>query len=393
MGFFKKIFKGVKKVFKKIGKGIKSAFKSIGKFMNKIGIIGQIGLALILPGIGQMLSGLLVGTTGAGGLAGALQGMGAVGQAASTFIKGAVQIASNTSKFFGTITDGVKNVIGETIGAVANKVPGLGDTLKTITGGKVDITQKTFSSAWDVTQKSMTNIVESGSNILNLNPLSEVTVTAQKVDIPEDSLMNEAPLRDAIDSESALDALTQDRLETEAAYTRVVGQPMPQVPDMSGDLAKTLQSNISQQAGAGTTADPFFTSGATTQQQQQSLLDKASKTLTGESLDANLKVGRQKLSDAATDFLPETGTALGREAIGQAVGVRAKPGDLKPVSYSSAVALGDFETSIGSDMSSPYQNLISQVGTQYASARPYGLMAQQYNFNQYVEEARARGIT
>ena len=392
MGFFKKIFKGVKKVFKKIGKGIKSAFKSIGKFMNKIGIIGQIGLALILPGIGQMLSGLLVGTTGAGGLAGALQGMGAVGQAASTFIKGAVQVASNTSKFFGTITDGVKNVIGETIGAVANKVPGLGDALKTITGGKVDITQKTFSSAWDVTQKSMTNIVESGSNILNLNPLSEVTVTAQKVDIPEDSLMNEAPLRDAIDSESALDALTQDRLETEAAYTRVVGQPMPQVPDMSGDLAKTLQSNISQQAGAGTTADPFFTSGATTQQQQQSLLDKASKTLTGESLDENIAIAQGKIGQTITDFIPQTAKSLGREAVFQASGLSPTAEQLRPIAYSSSVALGDFETSIGSAMGSPYQGLIDQVGTQYASANPYGLMAQQYNFNQYVEQARARGI-
>src|SRR5210317_325045 len=149
MGFFKKIFKGIKKVIKKIGKGIKSAFKKIGKFMGKIGIIGQIGLALILPGVGQMLSGLLVGTgSTVGGLAGALQGMGAVGQAASSFIQGAVKIASNTSKFFSSITDGVTNVIGETIGAVANKVPGLGEALKSITGGRLDITQKTFSSAW-----------------------------------------------------------------------------------------------------------------------------------------------------------------------------------------------------------------------------------------------------
>jgi len=188
MGFFKKIFKGIKKVFKKIGKGIKSAFKSIGKFMGKIGIIGQIGLALILPGIGQMLSGLLVGTgSTVGGLAGALQGMGAVGQAASNFIQGAVKIASNTSKFFSSVTDGVTNVIGETIGAIANKVPGLGDALKSITGGRLDITQKTFSSAWKVTQESMTNITKAGGNLFNLDPLSEVSVPQRTLkEIPED---------------------------------------------------------------------------------------------------------------------------------------------------------------------------------------------------------------
>jgi hypothetical protein len=36
MGFFKKLFKGVKKVFKRIGKRIKKIVKGIGKFMNKI---------------------------------------------------------------------------------------------------------------------------------------------------------------------------------------------------------------------------------------------------------------------------------------------------------------------------------------------------------------------
>ena len=49
MGFFKKIFKGVKKVFKKVGKAVKSAFKSVGKFMGKIGIVGQLAVGLFMP--------------------------------------------------------------------------------------------------------------------------------------------------------------------------------------------------------------------------------------------------------------------------------------------------------------------------------------------------------
>ena len=104
-GLVKKVFKGIKKAVSKTWKRIKKVFKSVGKFMGKIGIIGQIGLALILPGVGQVLSGMLVGTTPGvvGGLAGTLQGMGAVGQAASSFIQGAVKVASNTSKFFSMI--------------------------------------------------------------------------------------------------------------------------------------------------------------------------------------------------------------------------------------------------------------------------------------------------
>ena len=54
MGFFKKIFKGIGKVFKKIGKGIKSAFKKFGKFMGEAGILGQVAMMFILPGVGQL---------------------------------------------------------------------------------------------------------------------------------------------------------------------------------------------------------------------------------------------------------------------------------------------------------------------------------------------------
>ena len=49
MGFFSKIFKGIKKVFKKIGKAVKSVFKKVGKFMGKIGFVGQLALGLIMP--------------------------------------------------------------------------------------------------------------------------------------------------------------------------------------------------------------------------------------------------------------------------------------------------------------------------------------------------------
>ena len=60
MGFFSKIWKGVKKTFKKIGRGIKKAFKSFGKFMGKIGIVGQIAMMFILPGIGNAMMGTLL---------------------------------------------------------------------------------------------------------------------------------------------------------------------------------------------------------------------------------------------------------------------------------------------------------------------------------------------
>ena len=59
MGWLSKAWKGVKKVFKKIGRGIKKVAMKVGTFMNKIGIVGQIAMAFILPGIGNFLLNVL----------------------------------------------------------------------------------------------------------------------------------------------------------------------------------------------------------------------------------------------------------------------------------------------------------------------------------------------
>ena len=118
MGFLSKIGKGIKSAFKKVGKGIKSAFKSIGKFMDKIGIVGQIGLSLLLPGIGSALSGMW------GSLVGGMQAYSGIGSTiingAGNFLNAATKVASNITKPFTTITEGVKNVVGETLKAGAN---------------------------------------------------------------------------------------------------------------------------------------------------------------------------------------------------------------------------------------------------------------------------------
>jgi len=165
MGFFKKIFKGVKKVFKKIGKGIKKVFKSVGKFMGKIGIVGQIGLALVLPGIGAMLG------TGLQGVAGALTGYTGFGSgianAAGQFITKAMEIGGRVGNFFSSVTEGVTKVIGETVGAAANS---LGVTPESFIGkglGKVgiDVGSADWSSVWSKTQDAMTSIADAGGNI------------------------------------------------------------------------------------------------------------------------------------------------------------------------------------------------------------------------------------
>tara|TARA_R110002012_G_scaffold256163_1_gene436218 strand:+ start:3413 stop:4735 length:1323 start_codon:yes stop_codon:yes gene_type:complete len=124
MGFFKKIFKGVKKVFKKIGKGIKGVFKGIGKFMNKIGIVGQIAL-MFVPGIGPMLNGLLKGLGGMASHVLTTYG-GALGnsivQGAQFVIGKAGEFAGAVKNTFKTVTDGISTFASEFTKTGLNKL-------------------------------------------------------------------------------------------------------------------------------------------------------------------------------------------------------------------------------------------------------------------------------
>ena len=138
MGFLKKIFKGVKKVFKKIGRGIKKVAGKIGKFMGKIGIVGQIALSFLLPGIGAML----------GKAAGAMMGsLNPIISGAGKFLNAAVKIGSKAGSLVKSVGEGVTKVIGKTIGATINAVPGgkaFTGFLKDVTGGKLDFVGDKF---------------------------------------------------------------------------------------------------------------------------------------------------------------------------------------------------------------------------------------------------------
>ena len=153
MGFFKKIFKGIKKVFKKIGKAVKSVFKKVGKFMGKIGIVGQLGLALImpyaLPALGGLATGMM-GTQVGGFLGSAIKGAG-------HFLNAAVKVGTRVGQAFKSVTSAVTKTIGNMVGATINSIPGgkaFGGFLKDLTAGRIDITNMNFSNAWDATQKA-----------------------------------------------------------------------------------------------------------------------------------------------------------------------------------------------------------------------------------------------
>ena len=169
MGWLSKVWKGVKKTVKKIGKGIKSAFKSVGKFMGKLGIVGQIGLGLLLPGLGQMLGTWAVTAMGSAN---------ALVAGAGHFVNAAIQIGTKASSVFKTVTQGVTNVIGETVGAVLNKV-GLDGVVLDVTkslgmnvGQGINIADKSFGSIFDVAKTAITDVAKAGNNLFSMDTLT-----------------------------------------------------------------------------------------------------------------------------------------------------------------------------------------------------------------------------
>ena len=121
MGFFSKIFKGVKKTFKSIGKGIKKVATKVGKFMDKIGIVGQIAMAFILPGIGAALG----STLGSLGAWAATAGGNALVQGAKFVVGAATKFVTTGARVFSTVTNGIKNFVGEFAKTALNKIPGI----------------------------------------------------------------------------------------------------------------------------------------------------------------------------------------------------------------------------------------------------------------------------
>jgi hypothetical protein len=140
MGFFSKIFKGVGKVFKKIGKGIKSAFKKFGKFMGKIGIVGQLAMMFVLPGIGNALlgtAGTAATVAGVGGatvtaaaipasglLGGALGSVGVAAGKAAVWVGNKIATVKNV---FSNITQGITETLGNFAKTAGKKLGFKGD--------------------------------------------------------------------------------------------------------------------------------------------------------------------------------------------------------------------------------------------------------------------------
>ena len=269
MGFFKKIFKGVKKVFKKIGRGIKKVAGKIGKFMNKIGIVGQIAMAFILPGIGAALMNGLGGAAASmvantfGGITGAIvKGAGHVLNAAHKF----VTVGKNV---FNTVSQGVSKFVGEFGKTALNKIPGV----------NIESASKNFfgtGGAWETVQK---DIVKNASNIFN--PFKSTVKIAEGMSIDDVVSSTGVPKAKIQDMNVTLDL---DNLRTGQQINFDAGVN-PYTYGTSADFAQAARSGNLQEAidatSTSTSPESLLTPPDSSQTFTQSMLQSAKEEIAG----------------------------------------------------------------------------------------------------------------
>ena len=249
MGFFDKVFKGVKKVFKGVGKGIKKVVGFIGKAVNKLGIVGQIGMMFFAPYLGGFLGSMMKGATGflSGG------GLGAIGQGVGKVLEFAGKFANTVGNVFKTVTDGVMGFVKHIGGKVVNK----------LSGGKLvtSMSDKTLSEAFNTWMEETS---QSASSILD--PFKGTEEGAIKDAVKETTEEVEESLLSSPDKATQISA-PESTVETSAAKASgeahkkfVEVNKLPQefsMTDINNDIAKEVNTLYNDTNTFGSVQDTF----------------------------------------------------------------------------------------------------------------------------------------
>lgn len=382
MGFLSKVFKGVKKVFKKVGKGIKGAFKSIGKFMDKIGIIGQIGLSLLLPGIGSALSGMW------GSLVGGMQAYSGIGSTiingAGNFLNTATKIAGNIGKSFSTITEGVKNVVGETLKAGANALGvdtallKAGETFGSeyLTKLGTSISEASLDSIGQTFNTSINNVMDSFSGGA-LGPDSAFETSRQRAaNISADRVSSITPPTPQIPGpDLATPDMPAPTVETDSLLAPKVDVTPPAVGDPSAVVNRQLMTD----AEFLEIAQPDFT-------------DTTKRGFIGETYDKAVTAATKMIKEAPTkaiDKLEATITDIPSQMARKAAGLDPDP-TYTQVSYATVVPTIQEAPMVGAPVGmDPVQYVANNQ--QSMGLQPFGFNANMYNDATYMNTMRKYG--
>ena len=138
MGFFSKVWKGIKKTVKKVARGVKKVVKKVGKAFGKLGVVGQLGLMFLMP---YAMNGLGTFWKGFGGFANKLATSGNV---ASSLFGKTLSAVHTAGSMVGKVYTGITDTISNAVDVVRGKATG-GDFVQSIFSGPVDEAKSLFT--------------------------------------------------------------------------------------------------------------------------------------------------------------------------------------------------------------------------------------------------------
>jgi hypothetical protein len=415
MGILSKAWKkfrgGVKKTFKAIGSGIKSAFKKFGKFMNKIGIVGQLAMSFILPGIGGMLAKGFSATIGTAfkGVTGFLAQGGKLAQTAGKILESGAKFAKAGTSAFKTVTDGVSNFLGEFTKTALKKIPGMETLFPNLSNASDSffVDSATGKSAWSTVQtgidKNITAITEAFNGGLEEFGNAKKIFTAKQQDIVDKAInlvgdgtipgstAKTSSLLDPKGMEGGIDNTTNKYFENFKPTGTV---DFSNLGDVSGGI-DNIQNAIDSYSATGKSPIEFQTKAV------EKTFGEKLASLPGDAMDAvkdkytEFKDGRtigRALTDEALDYGVETVTDVGAQLkqdiktrLSQEAGIVKVPEPAE--SYGTYVEA--YQSAGIRDYGSPEINdramQMSLNPSQYVQQNPYG-----YGANIYQEQMNIR---
>jgi hypothetical protein len=388
MGFFKKVFKGVKKGFKSIGKGIKSVFKKIGKFMGKIGIVGQ--LALMFTPVGAMMGNLFSGIGQVAGemftkVTGALAKGGQLAQGAGKILEAGASFAKAGHSAFRTVTEGVSTFVKEFGGAALNKIPGMNKLMPSIT-------DKTFTSAWNATEQAVLDNYELvRSNFSDAiggkmpTASQQTALNTQEAAVSTKATTGTGPMREGYQFPTDAPAAQEfGPLAENPSFSSPASGSMPQQSSLGSQSSSAINPITNKPYDMSNTIKGF---GLDKAAPQKSLLAKAGDYVKEQYTDfldgRDLKTATMEetvdWAKGQIDLIPNEMGKLAKQRLYQNIGLEAKP-ETTVNQYGSYVP--EFSTAPAGTYGSPEINdramQMQLAGTDFYQQSPFGAGAYFY---------------
>ena len=379
MGFFKKVLGGIGKPFRKVlsksWKHIKSGFKKVMGFIGKLGIVGQIGLSLLLPGLGELV----------GGWAAAMMQSGsALVQGAGQVLNAAVNIGTKISGVVKSVTSGITKVVGQTVGTILNKIPGADEFVLDFTkklginaGNGIDISGMTdFSQIGTTFSQELGKISTATSDLFSKGTFTDLNSYAKATLMRDDAIQKTLETAQVnIDT-----TLQESNLNT---FEAIQEKNMSLLEDPN--FTSSPVTDVSQKFEiTETNLNDGFTSAAETAQQTADRIANATKA-------------REAVSGKAMnlyDNTPRTDTSslLSEKSLGTRAGAAVRKvigGDLNKANLLNALDKSGMEDVYAGGYGGGTTFDVPDMGPMTAG----GMTAQEINFFNLVPQLQIQGLS